>query len=75
MYFPERNVYHSAMKKIAFLLWVILLPALCFAGPSITVDSEAKDFGNVTAGDILEHSFAIRNTGDAELIIEKLNPS
>jgi hypothetical protein len=73
--FSEKNVYYSSMKKIVFLVWLFLIPAISFAEPSIAFDDEMKDFGKVTAGDILEHGFEVKNTGDKELIIEKVIPS
>ena len=61
--------------RIIFLVWLLLVPAVSFAGPSIAVDNEVKDFGSVDAGKSLEHGFVVTNTGDTELIIEKLVPS
>ena len=39
------------------------------------VDGEVHDFGNITDGDIAEHTFKFKNTGDAPLIIEKAQAS
>lgn len=44
------------------------LPVLEFA----TMDF---DFGTVTEGDIVEHTFAFKNTGEAPLIIQSAKPS
>lgn len=63
------------MRIILILLCVILFPAILHAQPSIVFDAETKDYGIVTAGNLIEQVFEARNTGDEELIIEKLIPS
>ena len=37
--------------------------------PVITFDSEAHDFGRLSAGESISYSFHFRNTGNADLII------
>lgn len=54
---------------------LILFPALVYAGPSITFESELHDFGTVTQGDILEFAFEFTNTGTEALLIKRLTPS
>ncbi len=44
------------------------LPAFQFA-------EEEHDFGNITEGDIVEHTFAFKNTGEAPLIISSATAS
>ncbi|MGF1636765.1 MAG: DUF1573 domain-containing protein [Cyclobacteriaceae bacterium] len=41
----------------------------------IAFDSEEYDFGVVDEGDIVEHVFVFKNTGESPLIIEKAMPS
>ena len=60
------------MILLAFLL---LLPAISYAEPSMVFDAENYDFGTVAQGETLEHTFAFTNTGDKELVIEKVVPS
>ena len=57
------------------IFFMLLVPAVSYAVPSITFDAEIKHFDAVTAGEIIEHVFEVRNTGDSDLIIEKLVPS
>lgn len=64
------------MKKLLLILvFLFFLPAVSYAQPSIVFDAETHDFGTVTKGNVLEHTFAVTNAGDEELIIEKLIPS
>jgi hypothetical protein len=63
------------MRKILILICLILAPTVAYAQPAIVFDAESNDFGKVAAGQPLEHVFEFRNSGDKELIIEKLIPS
>jgi hypothetical protein len=63
------------MRKILLLICMLLLPAILYAQPSIEFDGEKKDVGTVKAGDPIQHEFMVKNTGDKELIIDKLVPS
>ena len=64
------------MKKIIYLMTIILLlPVLSYAQPSLTFDSEEHDFGTVAPVDTIEHVFEVTNTGDQDLVIEKLSSS
>jgi hypothetical protein len=64
------------MKNIIFLMTIILLlPVLSHAEPSISFDSEEHDFGAVAPVDTVEHVFEFTNTGDQDLLIQKLGSS
>ena len=63
------------MKRILLFALFFLFPAISYAQPSIVFDTEIYDFGTVTQSDTIEHTFEFTNTGDKELIIEKLIPS
>ena len=63
------------MKKVILLAILLLFPAISYAQPSIAFDAENYDFGAVTRGDSIEHTFEFTNSGDKELVIEKLVPS
>jgi hypothetical protein len=64
------------MKKIFFLMTIILLlPVFSYAQPSITFDSEEHNFGIVAPVDTIEHVFEFTNTGDQDLLIERLGSS
>lgn len=59
--------------------FVALLITLCgestaaFSAPVIRVESSAKDFGKTFTGLQLSHTFNIRNEGDAELVIDRID--
>ena len=63
------------MKRIVFLISLILLPALCFSQPSIIFDSAEHDLGEITQGDVMRHTFEFMNSGDEDLLIGKLSSS
>jgi hypothetical protein len=64
------------MKKKFFLMTILLLlPVFAYAQPSITFDSEEHDFGTVAPAGIIEHVFEFTNTGDQDLVIQKLSSS
>jgi len=44
-------------------------------GPKITIEQTEFDFGNVTEGDKLTHTFEIKNTGTAPLVIDRVRTS
>ena len=43
--------------------------------PQLTIDSPVFDFGEVIEGEKLEHSFLIKNTGEASLVISSAKSS
>ena len=43
--------------------------------PQLTIDSPVFDFGEVIEGEKLEHSFLIKNTGEASLVISSAKTS
>lgn len=51
--------------------WALAGPA--FAGPRLSPEHRAHDFGTVLQGKIVEHSFPFTNTGDADLVIEEVS--
>ena len=63
------------MRKIFILAFLFLFPAISYSQPSIVFDTENYDFGTVAQSDTIEHSFDFTNTGNEELVIEKLVPS
>jgi hypothetical protein len=42
--------------------------------PKLVVDSMVYDYGEVMRGEMINHTFVIRNKGKAELIIKKAQP-
>jgi hypothetical protein len=63
------------MKKIILVAFMLLLPAIAFAQPSIVFDMEQHDFGTIEKSGPLELSFDFRNEGTEDLEINKVIPS
>lgn len=63
------------MKKALVLIVVLLSPAIVFAQASISFDAEFFDAGTVASGNPIEHVFVVKNTGDADLVIDKIATS
>jgi hypothetical protein len=47
-------------------------PVAAAGGPKITADEATYEFGAIAATDSVEHVFKIRNAGDADLKIERV---
>lgn len=43
--------------------------------PQLTIDEPVFNFGDVTRGNRVQHTFILRNTGDAPLSIERVTPT
>jgi hypothetical protein len=54
---------------------ILLVPVLSYAQSAITFDSEEHDFGTVATVDTIEHVFEFTNTGDQDLLIQRLGSS
>jgi hypothetical protein len=63
---------HKALLGVFFLLF---LPATSFAQPAIHFKEMSYDFGVVGQAAAIRHFFEFRNTGDQELVIEKVSAS
>lgn len=65
------------MRKLGFLLTLFAL-AVVFnvqaqvAGPVITFTESSVNFGDLTQGDKVSHTFQLKNTGTAPLIISNV---
>ncbi len=60
------------MKKLFFFLMAMGAAGGCFAqgsGPVITWEKTTFDFGSITQGDKIEHTFKFKNDGREPLII------
>ncbi len=62
-------------------LWVpitilFVLANLVFAGPTIKIDTPNVDIGSIREGEVkrVRHVFTVRNTGDKDLIINRVKP-
>ena len=61
------------MKRIVFIAFFIFLTqSLSNAQPVANFTEVDYDFGNVSEGDMTEHVFEFSNTGDTDLLIEKV---
>ncbi len=56
-------------------MFLLCMPALAYADPSIEFVNETYDFGHVTQGERVEHTFEFSNTGTEELVIERIESS
>ena len=56
-------------------LSIALMPHYASAMPSISFVSDTHDFGEVDEGTPLEYSFEFTNSGDEELIVDKIVPT
>jgi hypothetical protein len=68
------------MKKYLFLIVVLGFAFQALAqesknGPVITWDKKTHDFGDITQGDKVEHTFYFTNTGNEPLIITNVQVS
>lgn len=60
---------------IVALLWAVgaAVWAPAHAGPKMDIDRPERNLGTVIAGTLIEQDFTVHNTGDAELIIRKVD--
>ena len=66
----------NRMKRVIFSIFFLLLsPALSFAQPAILFDVVNHDFGTVGQEDTVKYLFEFTNTGDQDLVIEKVSAS
>jgi len=68
-------LYYINMKKIILVAFMLLLPTIGFAQPSIVFDKVQHDFGTIEKSGVLEFSFDFRNEGTEDLEIDKVIPS
>ncbi len=60
------------MKRLAFLFALLFSSSFIYAqtqGPAIAWDKNTHDFGDITQGEKVEHTFKFTNTGTEPLII------
>ncbi|MFN9500838.1 MAG: DUF1573 domain-containing protein [Chryseotalea sp.] len=70
------------MKKFLSCIILVLVSTIVFAqtvskqnGPVITWDKITHDFGKITQGEVVEHTFYFTNTGNEPLIITDVKVS
>jgi hypothetical protein len=65
----------SALRTISIFLVAVALAATAAAAPRITLVDPVKDFGTVPKGEVLNWEFTIRNSGDENLQILRVQPA
>lgn len=70
------------MNKFLYLIAFVLMGSVALAqtvakqiGPVITWEKASHDFGKITQGDVVEHTFRFTNTGNEPLIITNVQVS
>lgn len=68
------------MKKIIVVFLTIILSLFYFllpisANPVIEITDKDFNFGEVLPGQVLHHTYIVKNTGTSDLIISEVNPS
>lgn len=77
----ENNLHHSQplenqMKHLSLtFILIIIASGTAFATPVIRVDRPAHNFGTITQGIKLDHTFVIKNQGDSSLKIVNIRPT
>lgn len=65
------------MKRLLILFGVwalVLVPHICMAGPTAVPVEPVYEFSPLMEGEVLDHAFIIKNTGDAPLNITNVLP-
>jgi hypothetical protein len=65
----------SALRTISIFFVAVTLAATAAASPRITLVDPVKDFGTVPKGEVLNWDFTIKNTGDEDLQILRVQPA
>lgn len=63
------------MTRFVFILFLLLVPVVAHAQPSISFKTMEYDFGLMSQDDKAEHIFEFSNKGDRQLVIDKLTAS
>ncbi|MFQ5614855.1 MAG: DUF1573 domain-containing protein [Anaerolineales bacterium] len=64
------------MRRLLFLLLFSLILAACTNGqPSLVLGTEKLELGDVVNGEIVSQEVAVRNEGDAPLVVEAVSTS
>jgi hypothetical protein len=63
---PRKNFLASSIRRWGFVLILLLGAAsLAWAEPILTVEKYAHDFGYITQGAMVTHTFTVTNMGDS----------
>jgi hypothetical protein len=70
------GVKYNMRRLIPFVtVLLVILPVAGLASPVISAPQVHFDFGVVAQGIMVQHDFEVENSGDEELVIEKLTGS
>jgi hypothetical protein len=65
-----------SMKKIALMVFLLFsLPSLVCAQPRVSFSEPSHDFSAIGQQDKVDHVFTVTNSGDRDLVIEKVSAS
>lgn len=64
----------SAFQLFLWAAAVLMSVQIAAAAPKVVVDEPVHDFGVVLEGQVIEHSFVIKNSGDTVLNITHVIP-
>lgn len=68
MFLKKSKLFPKFFFSLSFFI-----PQVCFSEtPYLELKEKSFDFGKVDAGTVIEHSFVVKNSGDADLRIEKV---
>jgi len=70
---PECTMQRMLMAML--LSFILSLPALAAAAPELAVEQPVFDFGTVAQGKKVEHTFVLKNRGNAPLTIKNTSTS
>ncbi len=62
----------SRLFALSLILLVCLLASNSWAAPNLVIEQPTYDFGEVSQGQMVRHSFSFSNDGDDPLLIEKV---
>ena len=71
----QYQILASLLAAVSAVFLSQPLPAQEQKGPQIEIRESAYDFGKVVEGEKLQHVFEVKNTGDAALDIQRIQPS
>ncbi len=65
----------TMVRTISMSFVIMMIAAVAVAAPRMTIVEPIKDFGTVAKGEVLTHKFQVKNNGDQDLEILKVQPS
>lgn len=72
---PSKSPSKTMVRSISISFVIMMFAAVAIAAPRMTIVEPIKDFGTVAKGEVLTYQFQIKNTGDQDLEILKVQPA